>query len=219
MTCFVIVMVGWVVSVCLHEFGHACVAWRGGDVTVRAKGYLTLNPLRYAHPVYSLVWPLVFVLLGGIGLPGGAVYINQSLLRSRAWRAGTALAGPAVNLGLALLLGGAFAAGLLPRASDQPLTVAFALLLQLQLSAVLLNLLPLPPLDGFGALAPWLPARWQALARAWSGQTLFILFLVLWYAPAVNGAFWEAVGWLTRTLGVETHWAALGWRQFRFWTR
>jgi len=55
MEVFLFVTVGWVFSVCLHEFGHALVAFRGGDYTVKDKGYLTLNPIRYAHPVYSLV--------------------------------------------------------------------------------------------------------------------------------------------------------------------
>jgi len=54
--------------VCLHEFGHAWAAYRGGDYTVREKGYLTLNPIHYTHPVYSLLMPVVFMMLGGIGL-------------------------------------------------------------------------------------------------------------------------------------------------------
>ena len=85
MVCFVIVTILWVFSVCLHEFGHAWVADKGGDHTVREKGYLTMNPLQYTDPLFSLVLPVVFLLMGGIGLPGGAVYINHQLLRSRGW--------------------------------------------------------------------------------------------------------------------------------------
>ena len=80
---FIIVLVGWVFSLCLHEFSHALVAYYGGDTTVREKGYLTFNPLKYTHPVYSLLLPLLFLVLGGIGLPGGAVYIETWRLRSR----------------------------------------------------------------------------------------------------------------------------------------
>ena len=83
MECFIVVTVLWVFSVCLHEFGHALVAYYGGDYTVRDKGYLTLNPLHYTHPLYSLLLPVLFMMLGGIGLPGGAVYIERDLLRSR----------------------------------------------------------------------------------------------------------------------------------------
>ncbi|MGL5445395.1 MAG: site-2 protease family protein, partial [[Mycobacterium] stephanolepidis] len=48
---FVFVFTGWVVSLCLHEFGHAYTAWRFGDT--QARGYLTLNPLQYTDPVLS----------------------------------------------------------------------------------------------------------------------------------------------------------------------
>ena len=82
---FIVVLVGWVFSLTLHEFSHAFVAYRGGDYTVKDKGYLTFNPLKYTHPVYSILLPLVFLLLGGIGLPGGAVYIETWRLYSRKW--------------------------------------------------------------------------------------------------------------------------------------
>src|SRR2546429_9536699 len=104
MEVFLIVTVLWVFSVCLHEFGHAWAAYRGGDTTVKEKGYLTLNPIHYTHPVYSLVMPLVFLMLGGIGLPGGAVYITDQLLRSKAWRTAVSLAGPVCSVLLPHLL-------------------------------------------------------------------------------------------------------------------
>ena len=86
---FLIVLVGWIFSLCLHEFSHALIAYFGGDTSVREKGYLTFNPLKYTHPVYSIVLPLLFLVLGGIGLPGGAVYIETWRLRSRRWISAT----------------------------------------------------------------------------------------------------------------------------------
>ena len=82
---FIVVLIGWVFSLTLHQFSHAMVPYRGGDFTVREKGYLTFNPLKYTHPVYSILLPVVFLLLGGIGLPGGAVYIETWRLYSRKW--------------------------------------------------------------------------------------------------------------------------------------
>jgi Zn-dependent protease len=82
---FIVVIVGWIFSLCLHEFSHAVVAYYGGDTSVKDKGYLTFNPLKYTHPVYSIVLPVIFLLLGGIGLPGGAVYIETWRLRSKRW--------------------------------------------------------------------------------------------------------------------------------------
>src|SRR5215207_179638 len=93
-----LVLGGWAVSLCLHEFGHAYVAYRGGDWTVRSKGYLTLDIRRYTDIGWSFVLPVIFLLIGGIPLPGGAVWINHGLLRSRAARSLVSLAGPLTNL-------------------------------------------------------------------------------------------------------------------------
>ena len=91
---FLLVISGWVVSLCLHEFAHAYVAYRSGDHSVEAAGYLTLNPLRYAHPFLSIVLPILFIVQGGIGLPGGAVYLHPSAFRTRAQQSLAAAVGP-----------------------------------------------------------------------------------------------------------------------------
>jgi Zn-dependent protease len=213
MQVFLLVTVAWIFSVCLHEFGHAVVAYRGGDFTVKEKGYLTLNPLHYTHPIYSLLMPLLFLFLGGIGLPGGAVFINDHLLRSRGWRTATSLAGPFMNLTLILLLCLPFWAGLM----DDRFGPAVAFLIQLQICAVLFNLLPVPPLDGFHALAPWLPEDFVRGAFAKANIFLFGLVLLLWYVPAANGAFWGLINGLCDRLGVDSDLARLGWAQYQFW--
>src|SRR5678815_2482341 len=159
MECFYIVTVAWIFSVCLHEFGHAVVAYKGGDYTVRDKGYLTFNPLKYTDPLFSIILPVLFVALGGIGLPGGAVYIDRSLLRSRAWGTAVSLAGPAANLILILIIGALFRFNVLPQDTQNLASVSLAFLLFLEISAFVLNLLPIPPLDGFQAIAPWLGSR------------------------------------------------------------
>src|SRR3989304_4227040 len=151
---FLVVIVGWIFSLCLHEFSHAMVAYLGGDHTVREKGYLTFNPLKYTHPVYSILVPLIFLALGGIGLPGGAVDIETWRLRSRWWKSAVSLAGPMSNLVLAIVLGVILAASPVSREGLWP---GLAFLAFLQVSALVLNLIPLPPFDGFGVLQPFLP--------------------------------------------------------------
>src|SRR5689334_6721712 len=70
---FVFVLGGWIASVCVHEFAHAYAAYRAGDRSVESRGYLTLNPFKYTHPVLSILMPLLAIVGGGFALPGGAV--------------------------------------------------------------------------------------------------------------------------------------------------
>jgi Zn-dependent protease len=217
MECFIVVTVLWVFSVCLHEFGHALAAYYGGDHTVRDKGYLTLNPLHYTHPVYSLVMPVLFMMLGGIGLPGGAVYIERHLLRSRAWETGVSLAGPAMNVLLILLIGLGFKLGLLQNDPGSLASVSLGFLMQLQISAVLLNLLPVPPLDGFQAIAPWLPPDARERFFGMSNSATLVLFCALFFIPPFNHAFWTMVWHVSSALGVDDYLGYLGWKAYRFW--
>jgi Zn-dependent protease len=218
MECFIVVTVLWVFSVCLHEFGHAWAAYCGGDYTVKDKGYLTLNPIHYTHPVYSLVMPVVFMMLGGIGLPGGAVYIDHRLLRSRAWETWVALAGIAMNLAIVWVISAFFKFGVLKNDETDLASVSLGFLLQLQVSAILLNLIPIPPLDGFQAIAPWLPPDLRERMFAVSNSSQWILFLVLWYVQPVNEFFWNVVNLIVRFFGVDPYIGAVGYHAYRFWT-
>jgi Zn-dependent protease len=213
---FIVVLVGWVFSLCLHEFSHALVAYYGGDTTVREKGYLTFNPLKYTHPVYSLLLPLMFLLLGGIGLPGGAVYIETWRLRSRGWITAVSLAGPASNLLLAILLGIFLHFAPVTSGGIWP---GLGFLAFLQVSALVLNLIPLPPFDGFGAIEPYLPMELRTRLMQTRGMLSFAIFFLLWYIPFVNNAFWGLVISLAELVGVPLELAQLGLSSFRFWIR
>jgi Zn-dependent protease len=217
MACFIVVTVLWVFSVCLHEFGHAAVAYLGGDHTVRDKGYLTMNPLHYTHPVYSLLMPVIFMIAGGIGLPGGAVYIERHLLRSRAWDTWVSLAGIAMNLLLVFFISLGFRTGLLTNDPQSLASVSLAFLLELQIGAILLNLIPVPPLDGFQAIAPWLPLETRQRLFAMSNLGMWIVFLALWYIQPLNEAFWNLVHVLMALLGVSPYMGYIGYQNFRFW--
>lgn len=213
---FIIVLVGWVFSLCLHEFSHSAVAYAGGDTSVREKGYLTFNPLKYTHPVYSILVPLLFLALGGIGLPGGAVYIETWRLRSRGWKSAVSLAGPAANLLLAIVLG--IVLRITP-VSKEGIWPALSFLAFLQVSAVVLNLIPLPPFDGFGALEPFLPERVRAGVAQISGLLPWAVFFLLWYVPEVYDTFWNSVVYLTNSLHIPLDLVERGLRDFRFWYR
>lgn len=217
MACFFIVLILWVFSVCLHEFGHAWVALKGGDYTVREKGYLTLNPIHYTHPVYSIALPLLFLVLGGIGLPGGAVYIERHLLRSKQWDTLVSLGGVAMNLLLALVIALLFKVGLIPKDPALVGPVALAFVLKLQISSIFFNLIPVPPLDGFQAIAPWMPPDARDRMYAMSNITLIALFMILSFSPTARGFFWGSVNLVSELLGVPSILGDLGYFAFRFW--
>jgi len=184
------VLIGWIMSVTLHEFAHGLVAWWGGDYTIRERGGLTLNPLQYVDPFFSLILPAIFLLMGGVPLPGGATYIRRDLLKSRAWDAGVSAAGPAMNLILFALL----AIPLLPaigwidpNVSPVQWTTAqkfVSAMCFLQLLSVFLNLIPVPPLDGFGIIAPFLDEdlRLKLSTPPTSTLLFFGYFMLLWQA-------------------------------------
>lgn len=165
------VVIGWILSVSFHEFAHGLIAHFGGDYTVRERGGLTLNPLQYIDPFGSIVLPVIFLLMGGVPLPGGVTYIREDLLRSNAWRTAVSLAGPASNLLLFVVLLGVLhpAVGLFditkPHAQWTNAEVFIGAMAALQVFAFVLNLIPCPPLDGFNAIAPYLPPDFVTKVR------------------------------------------------------
>lgn len=208
-----VVLGGWAVSLCLHEFGHALVAYRGGDRSVRAKGYLTLDIRRYTDPVMSLLLPLVLLAVGGIPLPGGAVWINRAALRSRLVNSMVSLAGPLANLIVGALLIVAVNSGALPVG----LVVGLSYLALVQVFAFVLNILPVPGLDGFGVWEPYLPAQAQQFAatvRPWAPLMLFVLIIA--FQP-VAGAFFTGAFSVFSALGGDPLAAGVGLQEFMFW--
>jgi Zn-dependent protease len=222
LTTFLVVLIGWIFSLTLHEFSHAYVAYLGGDWTVREKGYLTFNPLKYTHPLYSIAIPLLFLVMGGIGLPGGAVYIQTELLRSARWRTAVSLAGPLSNLVLSIVLGlilrfAPLASGGVAPVSETGLWPGLAFLTLLQVTATLFNLLPLPPFDGYGAIRPYLGWNLRERMDQFGQVSLIVVFLALSYVPFIGSLFWGLVRILARLVGVPLNLAVLGQSLFMFW--
>ncbi len=186
----IVVCFGWIFSLCLHEFSHAIVAYWGGDTAVKKKGYLTFNPLKYTDPGYSLILPVLFLLMGGIGLPGGAVYINHHKLRNRWWQSAVSAAGPSANILIALLLAIPFwifldanSTPIYRLTEDSFLFSGLAFLLYLQVFAAIFNLLPIPGLDGYGIIEPWLSKPLQTQFNAFRKYSTLAIVILFWFVP------------------------------------
>jgi Zn-dependent protease len=209
---FLFVVAGWLVSLCLHEYAHAITAFKGGDRMVADRGYLTLNPLKYTHPFLSFVIPLVFLILGGIGLPGGAVWVDRHAIRSRGWDSAVSFAGPATNLLFAIALIMPFAAGV-DTTGHPVFWGAMAFLGLLQLMATVLNFVPIPGVDGGNLIEPWLSPQWQRGFQHVAPYGMLLLIALLW-TPNIGRYFYLLIYWLADLMGLSFESLRIG--QFLF---
>ncbi|NWF27619.1 site-2 protease family protein [Streptomyces sp. PKU-EA00015] len=212
---FLFVVSAWIVSLCLHEYAHARTALHGGDISVGAKGYLTLNPLKYTHVLLSIVLPVVFVIMGGIGLPGGAVFIEMHRIRQRWKHSLVSAAGPLMNVLFAVVCTAPFWLGALDGV-PLPFRLALAFLAMLQVTAAILNFLPVPGLDGYGVIEPWLSYKVRRQVEPFAPFGLLAVFVVLWI-PEVNGVFFDAIYGVMDALGVQQIEIYCGRDLFTFW--
>ncbi len=181
----VALLVSLVVGISVHEFAHAAAATWLGDPLPGRQGRLTLSPAAHLELMGSLMF-----LIGGFGW-GRPVQYNPYALRAgpRSGPAIVALAGPASNILLAILLAvivRALDLGLGPARFQQDLGFVFILLGLLQtmvfynLLLAFFNLIPIAPLDGFtvllGLLPPQLAYQFEQ-TRTWGILLLFALIL------------------------------------------
>ena len=209
---FAFVAATWVLSVGVHEFGHAFAAYKAGDHTIVEKGYLTLDPLKYSDLVTTIIFPLLALALGGIGFPGGAVYLREDLMRSKAWRSLASLAGPLGTLVVLLVIALA-----LPFVASSDLRNALSLLALLQASALVLNLLPIPGLDGYGVIRPFLPDGVQVAMLKVERVGFLILFGLIFFVPGASRLIFGAAFAISDLMGVPRSAVAAGWDAFHFW--
>lgn len=210
---FLFVVSGWMISLCLHEFGHALVALYAGDRGVIGRGYLQLDPRKYAHPFLSLLLPLAFILFGGIGLPGGAVMIDHSHVKNKRWDTFISLAGPLTNLIFTMALLTPFL--VVDTKAHPTFWGAVALLAYFQVTATIINLLPVPGVDGGNAIYPWLSLDGRRAFDAVRPYGMLILLGCL-FLPQVGGHVYNLFISVMRAFGADGP-LYDGYRAFFFW--
>lgn len=176
-------------SLSVHEAAHAAMANYWGDPTAKLMGRMTLNPIKHADPMGTVILPLFAMISGFPYLFGWAkpVPFNPRNLEDR--RRGPvmiALAGPGANLLMILF------AAIVLRALAALLGVVEAPVLMLFIQAfiylalinmilMLFNLIPLPPLDGHHVLEFFLPPEGQRVLERIGPYSIFILFILVFY--------------------------------------
>ncbi len=187
----IIIFLVLILSIVLHEFAHALVAFWLGDPTPRYRGRLSLNPLVHLDPFFSLILPLILILSGsrfvfGIAKPVPVTSSNfEDPIRDMAY---VGIAGPTANFLLAAL------AGFLLRLSSQfslPGIFIFKYILTLNVVLGVFNLVPVPPLDGSRLLKALLPPKLAYKYGLIEPYGFLILILLL---TIFSSFFWFFIG-------------------------
>ncbi len=174
-------------AITLHEAAHGYVAKHFGDMTAYQQGRISLNPIRHIDPVGTILIPIMTLWLGGI-LFGWAkpVPVNFAALRhpkkDMLW---VAVAGPVSNLFMALCwallakfsgVGGEYA---------EPMLKMAQIGIQINVVLMVLNMLPLPPLDGGRVAVSLLPNKQADQLSRLEPYGLFIL-IFLAFTPVLS---------------------------------
>ena len=170
-------------SAILHEIMHGVAAEKLGDPTARLAGRITLNPIPHIDPIMTILLPAILLLSGSPIIFGAAkpVPVNPVMLKEgRKDLALVALAGPATNLFLALI--GALLLKLFGEVNII-LTIVLQFVVIYNVVLGLLNLIPIPPLDGSKFFTIILPEEMSIKYQSIAPFGFFILLSLLFFTP------------------------------------
>jgi len=184
-----------IMSVVIHEVSHGFTASMLGDQTAKYQGRLTLNPIKHIDPIGSIVVPTIGYLFGGFifGWAKPVPYNPYNLKPGRWSEAMVAMAGPASNIGLALIFGLLLRLG--ASMSWGPAFVQItAIIVFINILLAIFNLVPIPPLDGSKILMAFFPEKFLEIREFFEKYGLililfFIFFLWQFILPIVVAIF------------------------------
>ena len=166
-----------VFSICSHEYMHARAALWQGDDTAKLLGHLTLNPLKQMGPIS-------IIMMFMIGIAFGKVPVNPAKLRRPHGDGIVSFAGPFTNLMLFFIFCGGLLISLKIGDFNDADFIARVLFFGAWINGALfiLNMVPVPPLDGHGVLCSFFPMFKTKSSEILNGASFFILIVVFFSA-------------------------------------
>ncbi len=189
-------------SIVIHEVSHGYMALILGDRTAEYEGRLTLNPVKHIDMVGTIILPALSLLLGGF-LFGWAkpVPFNPYNLRNKKWgEALVAVAGPLSNIFLAVVFGLFIRFYVIPHNLVlDPIGSLSAVIVLVNITLALFNLMPIPPLDGSKIISSVLPQSFMKVSIeidrfGFIGVILFLLIVWRFFEPAIPWLFSTLTG-------------------------
>ncbi|MFR9071220.1 MAG: site-2 protease family protein, partial [Paraclostridium sp.] len=167
---FLVTAVGIAVAISVHEFGHAYVAHLLGDDTAKMSGRMTLDPIKHVDP-----FGLVMLIVAHFGW-AKPVPVNPNNFKN--YKVGNlivSLAGPLFNLITAII-----AVNLISLVNMKALDLIIDSIFTYSIGFAAFNLLPLPPLDGWGIVSSFIPAKYYDFVYKYeSMSTIIFIFLII----------------------------------------
>lgn len=165
---FLVGAVGIAVAISVHEFGHAYVAHLLGDDTAKMSGRMTLDPMKHVDPI-----GLIMLIVARFGW-AKPVPVNPNNFKN--YKVGNllvSLAGPLFNLITAIIV-----INLMGFVKLEALIIILDSIFMYNIAFAAFNLLPLPPLDGWGIVSTFIPLKYYDVVYKYESMSTFI-FIVL----------------------------------------
>lgn len=176
-------------AITVHEAAHAWTAWKLGDSTAKAAGRVSFNPINHIDPIGTIIVPLLMLIMTTLANSQGLIFgwakpvpvVAKNLRNPRRDMGLVALAGPAANFMMALLwaLLAKLVLGVGATEAARFLLWSGLIGIQINLMLLVLNLLPILPLDGGRILYALLPFRWAERYGQLEPYGLIILLALL----------------------------------------
>ena len=167
------IVIGLVTGITFHEFTHAFIANQLGDHMPRALGRVSLNPLRHLDPLGT-----VMLVLVGMGW-GRPVPVNPAALRpGRRGMALVAAGGPVANVVVGVVLSAGVRV-LVAADLTGPVAGVLFYAVYVNLLLAMLNLIPIPPLDGYNVVLAFVPPRWIYPVQRYANYGVLVLVALL----------------------------------------